>query len=229
MGAGRAMNSLISLRATACLYLSLFGSMPNPRYASLVCLLNGFMHRALRPGGDVADLQALYAAGCPIDMVDEDGRTALYVAASTGYDEAVVWLLNMGADPFITAADQRTPLHAAAAAGRVAAATSILDSMDNRYDVMRVMQAADGSGQTPAQIAAAGRHLDVVRALLTAHAESTRRSPESKTVTGAGHMNLNSPVRPEAVPTRGYLVSMKDSPVVVQPGATEWQKRNAEI
>ena len=69
-------------------------------FSTVLCIAPCDPEVTSRPAG-------LYAAGCPIDMVDEDGRTALYVAASTGYDEAVVWLLNMGA---IHSLRQRTAL-----------------------------------------------------------------------------------------------------------------------
>mgnify|MGYP006117942741 CR=1 FL=1 len=126
------------------------------------------MHRALRPGGDVLALEYLYNAGAPVDAVDEEGCTVLYVAAKAGYVDAVQWLLDRGADPAFAAFDGRSSLHAAAAAGHASTCEILLGALD-RTSAARAMQAPDGAGRNPAQVAAAAQHMDVIRVLLGAH------------------------------------------------------------
>ena len=131
------------------------------------------MHRALRPGGDVLALEHLFNAGAPVDSVDEEGRTALYVAAGSGYLDAVRWLLGQGADPLIVAFDSRSPLHAAAASGHASVCDQLLEALD-RTSALRAMQAPDATGRNPAEVAAASSHVDVVRVLLSAHTRFSR-------------------------------------------------------
>ena len=130
------------------------------------------MHRALRPGGDVLALQELYNCGAQIDSVDEHGRTVLYVAAAAGFESAVEWILGHGADVVLTAVDGRSALHAAAASGHVRTIELLLGALDN-VTAMRALQAEDAQGRTPSDVAAAAQHMDVVRALLTAHSRMT--------------------------------------------------------
>ncbi len=132
------------------------------------------MHRALRPGGAVHDLEALYNCGCPIDSVDERGRTVLHVAAAAGYEEAVEWLLERGADTTLTAADGRTALHSAAASGHVRTCELLLLDAVDPAAATRAMQAVDAHGQTAAEIAAAANHMSIVRALLDVQARCVR-------------------------------------------------------
>ena len=186
------------------------------------------MHRALRPGGDIADLDMLHSIGAPLDMVDEQGRTALYMAAATGYDEAVRWLLDHGADPSIVAEDKRSPLHAAAAAGHVTAVTILMENLGRR-ELMHAMQAVDVTGRTPAEIAAAARHLDVVRAMLAAEANSVHKpSAEARSAPQVSHLEVMNRTLPPAAPRsptgrlgrgpsthRGYLLQA-DSPAAPQ-------------
>ena len=167
------------------------------------------MHRAIRPGGDLRELVALYEIGAPVDMLDEQGRTTLYIAAATGYDEAAKWLLNHGADASMAAmSDERSPIHAAAAAGHVTTLECLLQSFDGNLDCIRAIQAVDAKGKTPAEIAAAAGHLDIVRVLLDTHRECTRNPTHEKP---AAEETADSSLR-GYYSTSMQLPSMDDSP-----------------
>ena len=163
-------------------------------------MIYSFMHRALRPGGDVLGLAALHACGGPIDAVDERGRTALYYAAQAGYDDAVVWLLEHGADASRVGDDGRNALHAAAAAGHVQMCELLVSSLDDQTAV-RAMQAVDAHGRNPAEVAAASQHLYVVRVLLMEHARCVRgrgRAPAASAEAidrGASRQAAGGPLR----------------------------------
>src|SRR5689334_23031172 len=81
-------------------------------------------HAALR--GDCAESRRLIAAGEPIDARDDDGETALFVAAAFEQRDAVECLLEHGADVRAGNAAGRTPLHGAAEAGKRAAIELLL-------------------------------------------------------------------------------------------------------
>ena len=153
------------------------------------------MHRALRPYGDVRALEHLYACGAPVDAVDEQGRTCLYVAAKAGYEDAVRWLLANGADARCTAEDGRSPLHAAASAGHVGTCKLLLASLPDA-DAIRAMQATDAKGQNPSEVAAAGNHMYVVRCLLDTYS----RCVASKKARGGGAGRDQASARPPAEP-----------------------------
>lgn len=124
------------------------------------------MHRAIRPGGDIAELERARACGCRVDAVDERGRTALYMAAAAGRIDQMEWLLLQGADASMAASDGRTPLHAAAAAGQHAAVKMLIEVLGEGF--VRACAAVDGEGQTPGELAYAAQDLVSVRALLDA-------------------------------------------------------------
>ena len=59
--------------------------------------------------GELSELTALLAAGVPADVADEEGRTALFLAAANGHAAVVQLLLAHGA----VRARIHAPLHAA--------------------------------------------------------------------------------------------------------------------
>jgi hypothetical protein len=160
------------------------------------------MHRALRPGGDVAELDVLVRCGGRADSVDERGRTALYMAAASGFDDAVTYLLSHGADLQLAAVDGRTPLHAAAAAGHVSTVRHLLEAAiaqdaerrGGSSALMRAMQALDADGRTAADVATASRHMYVVREMITAHARYL------SSMSGGGGGGAVGPRRPQLRP-----------------------------
>jgi ankyrin repeat protein len=82
--------------------------------------------------GDVERVAHLLRAGAdPNVPFGEEGETALHVAATGGTTEALAivdLLLGAGANPWVRALDGATPLHYAAAHGRLLAAVSLLRS-----------------------------------------------------------------------------------------------------
>jgi hypothetical protein len=132
------------------------------------------MHRALRPGGDIAALEMLRSCGARIDAVDEKGRTALYIAAAEGQNDVVEWLLSNGADPLCCAShDGRSALHAAAANGQVEACELLLTAV-GLAGISKFLAMPDLRGNTAAELAHSARHLDVVRCLLALQRLSER-------------------------------------------------------
>lgn len=87
---------------------------------------------AAAQAGDVERVAQLLRAGAdPNVPVGEEGEHALHVAASGGTTEALAivdLLLAAGANPRVRALDGATPLHYAAAQGRLLAAVSLLRS-----------------------------------------------------------------------------------------------------
>jgi ankyrin repeat protein len=62
----------------------------------------------------VAQMAQAINAGEPVDGRDDDGRTALHVAAKEAHLFAAMMLIAKGADPNARDRDQQTPLHLAA-------------------------------------------------------------------------------------------------------------------
>ena len=183
------------------------------------------MHRALRPSGDVHDLEALHRIGAPLDAVDERGRTVLYVAAAAGFEEAVQWLLEKGANSCITADDGRTALHAAAASGHAGTCKLLLGAYgaENLHGATRALQSQDMHGRTAADVAAAARQMDVVRVLLSEfrrcsraiNAAPTREAASKASPTPEGTWGLRphvevlgptSPAAKEMMKQRGWVM-----------------------
>jgi hypothetical protein len=132
------------------------------------------MHRAVRIGGTVAELEELLRCGARVDSVDEDGNSALHAAALAGEMPVLQWLLDRGADPLFRGQDGRTALHAAAEAGHQDACEALCQaclSCGHRM-LLQMLQAEDSQGKSAAQLAVAGHHLDVVRMLLGAHSQA---------------------------------------------------------
>ncbi len=64
--------------------------------------------------GDLASVSAaLTSDPALVNLGDEQGRTALHLAAGNGHDELAQWLLEHGADPFACTAAGLTPLDVA--------------------------------------------------------------------------------------------------------------------
>lgn len=97
--------------------------------------------------GDVETLQPLLAAGIPINLQDEKGNSLLMLASYHGHHEAVVLLLNHGADPDRRNDRGQTPLGGVAFKGYLEIARLLVDHG-------AAPSADQGGGQTPVMFAA---------------------------------------------------------------------------
>ena len=156
---------------------------------------------------NVGDVQAALDKRAIVNATDNDGRTALQLAALNGREGVVKALLAAGADVNKTDKDSRTALHYAArhddasvvqaliAAGADVSAQDKCESTplhlaaeNGHEEVVRALiergadvTATDKKGKTALQLAAANGHVDVVRALLNAGANvecDSLNSPE---------------------------------------------------
>jgi ankyrin repeat protein len=104
-----------------------------------------------------------------------DGFTALHLAAFFGHAEAVLLLLDGGADPNAVARSAQIgpvqPLHSAAATGRLECVRLLLA---NGADV----NARQGGGFTALHAAAASSDTELARLLLAAGADATARADD---------------------------------------------------
>ena len=122
-----------------------------------------------------ATFDALLAGGWSVDDADEDGATALMVAAAKDYDAIVAYLLDRGADASVKDAAGRTAAHRAARTG----ALDVLATLLRRAPTL--VAARDVRGLTPLHHAAAGGRSMAIEALVAAGAD-----PTARTVSGAG-------------------------------------------
>ena len=77
-------------------------------------------------GGHKEVVLVLLDEGCSIDVVDNNGRNALYTAAHGGHVDLIVMLVERGLDVNSTDANGYTPLHYAAANGKLEAVHELL-------------------------------------------------------------------------------------------------------
>lgn len=84
--------------------------------------------------GDVPRLARAIEAGQPVDGRDDDGRTALHVAAKEAHLFAAMMLIAKGADPNVRDRAQKTPLHLAA--------DGEPDSESERFQIVKLLVAS---------------------------------------------------------------------------------------
>jgi ankyrin repeat protein len=114
-------------------------------------------------GGRESIAMLLLEAGAGIDNVDDEGKTALFHAANLGYLGLLRLLLFWGADCYIKAIKNRTPLHAAAEKGHSTIVQCLFEKKIFEVDCK------DQADETPLTLAARGTsvaHANVVRNLL---------------------------------------------------------------
>jgi len=129
--------------------------------------------------GDAARVEAcVKAAPWSIQTLSGDGWTALHLAAYLGRDDALLKLLELGADArqWGRAFDANLALHAASAGRRPGKAAFVkLLAATGDPDI------AQKTGYTALMIAAGNGFADAVDALLAAGADKTRKLPDGKT------------------------------------------------
>jgi ankyrin repeat protein len=121
---------------------------------------------------DIAEL--LLAKNAEVNGTDDDGLTALHVAALNGETDLMKLLLANNADVSARANDGETPLHEASEGGYKHAVKLLLA---NRADV----NARADDGTTPLEDAAAGGHEDVVKLLLADGADTNAKDDKGNT------------------------------------------------
>ena len=109
-------------------------------------------------GGVVAIIENILSLGIDVNSKDCLGRTPLIVAAASGKMEAVNFLLEKGADPFLTTNTGRNLLHAAVEGGNV---LIVETALSNNIDI----NSKDDDGVTSLMIAASKNNLQVVEYL----------------------------------------------------------------
>ncbi|KAK9272206.1 hypothetical protein L1049_002577 [Liquidambar formosana] len=130
--------------------------------------------QTLALSGQIHFMDKLLENGLNIDMVDQDGLTALHKAV-IGKKEAVIsHLLRRGASPHVRDQDGATPLHYAVQVGAMQTVKLLI-----KYKVD--VNAADNEGWTPLHIAMQSRSRDIAKVLLVNGADMTRRNKDGKT------------------------------------------------
>ena len=108
-------------------------------------------------------VSVLLDAGCPIDVVDNEGCSALHYAARGGAVEAIGVLVERGLDVNKQDNDGRTPLHWASCCGKLEAVRELL-----RLGATASMTVVAGTVGTPLHQAAIKGHKKIVSVLLDA-------------------------------------------------------------
>jgi len=118
-------------------------------------------HAAWREPGDKAEcLEAVLGmANISVNAVNNNGFSALHLAAANGRDAATRLLVRSGARPSVQTTQGETALHLAAESGN---ANCIAIFLDCGVD----LNAFDKAGQTALHVAAAKGHIDVVKVFL---------------------------------------------------------------
>lgn len=116
------------------------------------------LHVAAASGSVLVMCKLVDDGHVPIDAQDDDGHTALHLAASRNQVSTVRIALARGADPTARSISGRNPLHAAAASDAVSAVREILalcaPAGRQAKLVAAALLATDGDGFTPLQLAA---------------------------------------------------------------------------
>ncbi|CAI5522579.1 unnamed protein product, partial [Closterium sp. Naga37s-1] len=155
--------------------------------------------------GDMLECFRLAAGGFDVAAADYDGRTPMHLAAVTGQDKVVQFLLAHGAQVNAKDAFWRTPLQEAVAAGHWSTAEILrsnggelhlrnqgthlcrLASSSNSHQLARLLEfgadpnSADYDGRTALHVAAAEGHLNVVKVLLQGGASPSVRDRWQRT------------------------------------------------
>ena len=108
-------------------------------------------------------VSVLLDAGCPVDEVNIEGRSALHYAAAGGVVEIIGILIDRGLVVTREDNDGCTPLHLASAYGKLEAVHELL-----RLGAQGSMTVVAGAGGTPLHQAAVKGHKEIVSVLLDA-------------------------------------------------------------
>src|SRR5947207_6222466 len=114
-------------------------------------------------------------------MQDENGETPLHWAASSGHEEVIKMLMDVGADPNIQRRDGASALHCAASRGHDKSVRMLL-SFDAHGNALKAeVNGLDNNADTALHFAAWHGHDEVVLVLLAAGAESSAQNKQART------------------------------------------------
>lgn len=155
-----------------------------------------FRDAAMR--GDTPGVLAAIERGVDVNATDEEGRTALQLAAFDGHHEVVKLLLDRGANADHADVKGRTALMFASTGPH-------LDAVNLLIAAGADVNAVDSDEQfTALMFAAAEGQMEVVEALLRAGADPNRQDIDNDTATDFaaqnGHAEIVSLLQSEAVP-----------------------------
>ncbi len=161
------------------------------------------IHEAARDG-DIAQVQSHFLRGANIDETDEDGFTALHLAASGGHKGVAEMLIASGANVNANSRKFRsTPLHHAAGKGHKDVAQLLIDKGAN-------VNAKDNKQRTPLRLAADGNHREIVELLIAKGADVNAKQDYGRTLVHsaayAGHKDVA-----ELLIEKGADINAKDS------------------
>ena len=148
-----------------------------------------------------------------VDAEDEHGGFALHRCVRDGNDAIAALLLEAGADPGLTDARLRTPLHCAATAGRAACAALLLEHCEARLlgsegegeggAFSNFIDGVDDEGNTPLHLAAALGGFEVIELLLQTACRTTLRNAAGLTALEESRAAIRRAQRGAAESPRG--------------------------
>ncbi len=132
--------------------------------------------------GSLPDVKAAVKRGADLNMVDEDGETALMYAVSGGHDDIVAYLLSKHADPDALSAHGDTALFYAALKDRAGAASLLLKKGAKS-------EARNANGATPLIVAASHGSKATAQLLIGSGADINARGADGSTVLMTSTLN----------------------------------------
>jgi ankyrin repeat protein len=128
---------------------------------------NSALHIALQERASASTIRAIIDQGCRLNSVDLNGRTPLRLAVDLNLLESAKILADSGANPFLTAADGKTPADIALAKGK--------DCLQALFSG-KAIKDKDSSGNTILHLAARDGTPETINLLLELGANKTIRN-----------------------------------------------------
>ncbi|XP_066969921.1 transient receptor potential channel pyrexia-like [Macrobrachium rosenbergii] len=143
---------------------------------------NSIMHAALsrlenEDGAVERIIRILFEEGLNVNSLNHQNESPLYLAARTGQDRALEFLLMLGADPRVLTSRKQSLLHAACRSGNASCLRSLLNT-GNLYDFVTK---ADDDGKEPFDYALRSSSLDCCELLLSNGDHLTRKDKDGIT------------------------------------------------
>ena len=162
------------------------------------------LHVAI-PCDHVSIVKAMLKAGCPVDVVDSKGRSALHFAAAEGSNAGMIKeMLSTGCDIDATDNDGMTPLHLAALHGKTEAALELI-----RLGAKKAIISAEIG--TPLLLAVLAGHVSTVKALLKAGCPVDAVKGDGRSILHYAAVSDNTEVIREVLSTGNCDINVVDS------------------